>query len=698
MRSWAAAQNLGLFCVVLLLYTLGLMAKPMLVTLPCVLLLIDFWPLGRMDGSRGPQEDEPALTGVTAATTAKSLRRRAKRNQRLPSTTVSRRPPAMTALFPAFTRVLLLIVEKLPLFALAAVSSMVTPLAQHHGGSVASTDELPIDFRIQNSLQSYAGYLGRMVWPGKMMSLHLLVQDEQGRPYVNPRMVWLSVAVLLLLTAVAVAAFFHGRRYVTFGWLWYVGTLVPVIGFVQVGEQAMADRYTYIPYIGIFVVIVWAVGDVLEKFASPRRRLAPAVALAMVVLLGSWTSWTNCQIQTWRDRETHLLHALEVEPDNWNMLNNFGVHLWKQSQKQDAKRIECLIAGHKAEANACEQKSLEFKESAIASWTHGIRVRPSATDIHSNLGYMLSEKADQELRGGNKAASEKSLDLAKEHLRRAVFLKPISARPHNNLGRVLLKRGKIDEAIAEFRTSIALDPTLLEAHLNLGQVYKMQQKPDLAEGEYKAILGYYSPSVVEPEAIGNFCHALIALSEIVNSRGKGSEAIAYLRNAVAIQPTNDSARQGLAITLIKEGRRREAEGQLWILLGRSPDRGGLARGLGAALDKIGKPDDVNFVWNFMAWAFATAPQAVIRNGRDATILAECVYNRTKGQDPAAIDSLAAAQAECGQYNRAVQTAQVAIRLANSQGKKRLADAVSRRLQSYQQGKPYRCDPNQSDRE
>jgi len=689
-------SNLGLYCVVFLLYALGLLAKPMLVTLPFVLLLIDFWPLGRVFESSDQEEDKPAVAA------AKFVRRRAKRNQNLPSIpqfqTSPAMAPAMRGFFQVAIRTVLLSVEKLPLFALAAVSSMVTPIAQHHGGSMASTDELPIAFRLQNALQSYAGYLGRMFWPGKMMSLHLLLTDEKtGRPYVDPQMVALSAVVMVLLTALAIAGFIYGRRYLTFGWFWYVGTLVPVVGFVQVGEQSMADRYTYLPYIGLFVAVVWAVGDLLEKFAFLRRRLVPAVALAMVVILGSWISWTNYQIQTWSGVQTHLLHALDVEPNNWNMLNNYGVWLWKESQKQDASRIECLIAGNKAEADECEKKSLEFKEAAIASWTKGITARPSATDIHSNLGYMLSEKADQELRRGDRVASEKSLDQAEFHLREAVRLKPISSRPHNNLGRVLLKREKNDLAIAEFLKSIELDRSLLEAHLNLAQVYRMQQKLELAEGEYKAILGYYSESVVEPEAISNFCQAWIGMSDIANLRGKGSEAIACLRNAVAIQPMNANARPALAIMLIKEGQRRQAEEQLWVLLSRNPDRNGLAEGLGITFEKMGKPDDANFVWTFMAWAFATSPDASIRNGRAALILADRVYKRTNGQNPAAIDSLAAAQAECGQFNQAVQAAQVAIQLANSQGNKPLADAIVRRLQYYQQGKPYRCEVNGSDR-
>ena len=129
-------------------------------------------------------------------------------------------------------------------------------------------------------MQSYLIYISKLFWPGKMMSLHMLVSDEMGHPYVEPRMIALSIACFVCLTAVAIAAFFYGRRYVTFGWLWYVGTLVPVIGFVQVGEQGYADRYTYIPYIGLFVAIVWAIADLLDRFRSLRRLLVPVVSLA----------------------------------------------------------------------------------------------------------------------------------------------------------------------------------------------------------------------------------------------------------------------------------------------------------------------------------------------------------------------------------------------------------------------------------
>ncbi len=207
-----------------------------------------------------------------AADAARKARRRTRQKRRQPGPVYVQSSSATN--LPVFVRTLIrismLIVEKAPLLAMAACSSMVTPIAQSHGGSMASASDLPLGFRLQNSIQSYGAYIGRMFWPGKMMSLHLLLSDKNGHPYVEPSMFWLGLAVVVVLSAVALAAFFLGRRYITFGWLWYVGILVPVIGFVQVGEQAMADRYTYIPYVGLFVAIVWAIGDLMDSFPKWR--------------------------------------------------------------------------------------------------------------------------------------------------------------------------------------------------------------------------------------------------------------------------------------------------------------------------------------------------------------------------------------------------------------------------------------------
>ena len=179
-------------------------------------------------------------------------RRRAKRNQRLPT---ARRvtPMEVSASRPPSSPLVLTIIEKLPLLALAAVSAIITPYAQGHGGSMASTNDLSFAFRVENALQSYLTYITRMFYPGRMSVLYLLDVDKVNHYYTA-----LSIIVLTTITGLVILGLVFGRRYLAFGWAWYLGTLVPVIGIMQVGEQTHADRYTYTPYIGLFIMLAWA--------------------------------------------------------------------------------------------------------------------------------------------------------------------------------------------------------------------------------------------------------------------------------------------------------------------------------------------------------------------------------------------------------------------------------------------------------
>ena len=315
------------------------------------------------------------------------------------------------------------------MFALSAISAAITPYAQNHGGSMASTSELSFAFRIENSLQSYLTYITRMFWPGKMSVLYLLDVDHVDHVYTA-----VAAVALLLITGLVIWAAYYGRRYLAVGWFWYVGTLVPVIGIVQVGEQTHADRYTYIPYIGLFIMLAWGIADLIGLLPQVRTVFRFATGFAMVLVLATCVGWTKYQLQFWTDVETHLRHALTITPDNWNMLNNLGVKLWKKAQDEDVEAAKAEAKGDLETAKACHQKAVALKDDAKAQWIHGITARPTATDIHSNLGYAYSEA--ERPRQGRVAFDE------------AVDLKPISPRPHNNLGRVLLRRSQDCEAKA----------------------------------------------------------------------------------------------------------------------------------------------------------------------------------------------------------------------------------------------------------
>ena len=765
--------NLGLFCVVFLLYMLGLLAKPMLVTLPFVMLLLDYWPLRRVDPPLASEEEKPA---PAVADPARNARRRARERRRPPVPAYLQASSARTSQesYRTITRLMMLVVEKAPLFALAAISSVVTPIAQSHGGSMASANDLSPVFRLQNSIKSFSVYIGKMFWPGKMMSLHLIAQDKNQQPYVEPEFFLLGVAVVVVLTAVAIAAFFLGRRYITFGWLWYVGLLVPVIGFVQVGEQRWADRYTYVPYVGLFVAIVWTIGELIDRFPRWRPTLHFATAGGAVILLASWTSWTNYQIQTWSDVETHLVHALDVEPDNWNMLNNHGVYLWKEAQKREAKRDELLREGKTQEAQEFDVKVDEFKDAAMKSWIHGITSRPTATDIHSNLGYAYSEKASRlqeaanqlqaaagQLAANNPEESKRKqaeakqkeedakhfLDLAEHHLGEAVRLKDISPRPHNNLGRVLLRRSqqsdmeanaaeakgktdpveaakvkplrdtakqKLDQAIDQFERSVQLDPSLLEAHLNLGEVYTQLGKQDKAAQHYVKILAYFDPkTVIDRDALNNFSQAYFGLARIALAQsktaldqgkadlaqGKFDEAIKALKESLVINPTNMAAMDQEAYQLFRHGDYREGEKviNMWLSKLPPPARRQLADQFGKRFEVEGKHEQAIRAWLAMAWIFATSPEPQLRDPQAALGISDGIVNVTKQQDPLALDTRAAAFAANGQFPRAVEDAQAAINLANSQGNKALAELIAQRLSSYQRQTPYVSKPDGSDR-
>ena len=487
-----------LYCVIFVLYVLGLLAKPMLVTLPCVCLLLDFWPLGRFSSLFSDAPLQAALVERPAVP-----RRKAKRNQRLPARKAA--VPAERAMeWTGGAQILLLLLEKVPLLALSAASAIITPYAQNHGGSMASTSELSLGFRLENSLQSYMRYITRMFWPGKMSVLYLLDPDHVDHFYTA-----IAVVTLLTITGLVIWAAFYGRRYLAFGWFWYLGTLVPVIGIVQVGEQTHADRYTYIPYVGLFVMLAWGIADLINLLPQFRTGLRYATGIAMILVLAICVGWTKYQLQFWTGVEVHLRHALTITPDNWNMLNNLGVYLWKEAQKQDAVAAKAEADGDLTSAAEFHARSVALKDDATAQWIHGITARPTATDIHSNLGYRYSESGD--------------LDKAEWHLTQAVKLKPISPRPHNNLGRVLLRRSqkceadareadakhetekakrlrseakvKLDAAIAEFDTAVGYDPSLLEARLNLGEVYLSPSAlhPEKAEFHFLKILDSTRP-------------------------------------------------------------------------------------------------------------------------------------------------------------------------------------------------------------
>ena len=222
----------------------------------------------------------------------------------------------------ALEKALWLVAEKMPLLLLAFLSSRITYLAQVAGASMAKWTQLPLELRLSNVLTGYCRYIGGMIWPFKLAAFY---------PYeMNPDPLWvvLAAGLLILITYAVVVGAFFGRRYLAVGWFWFLGTMVPVIGLVQVGDQSMADRYSYFTFTGLFIIVVWGAADLLGRWSEGRLGLA----VATVALLAGYVYLTQVQVGYWKNAETSLRHTLDVEPDSPAFENNLGVYLWEKAE------------------------------------------------------------------------------------------------------------------------------------------------------------------------------------------------------------------------------------------------------------------------------------------------------------------------------------------------------------------------------
>lgn len=398
-------RSVASYLLVAAAFAAGLMAKPMLVTLPFVLLLIDYWPLGRSqtEGSR--------LTPLPGA----------KANGR-------RRPLPGEVLGSSWLRLLM---EKVPLAALAAGSCIVTFIVQDKGGAVASTRALPVALRLANIPISYIHYILKLIWPTRLAVLypHQGITPLSAEPIVC-FILLLSITALLIYLAVR-----HNFVAGVIGWLWYLGTLVPVIGLVQVGDQAMADRYTYIPSIGIFIIVAFAAARLAGR--SPSLRVVLAGAIVVIAII--WVAATRAQVLHWRDSEALCRRAITVTKDNAVMHNNLANVLRKQGKIQEA-------IGH-------YQKALE--------------IRPRYVRAHSNLGAALNQDG-------------KSAE-AMDHYRQAIEIRPFYADAHCNMAIALQMQDKLVEAIEHYRLALRDNPDYFKAYNNMAWIFATADEPGLRD-------------------------------------------------------------------------------------------------------------------------------------------------------------------------------------------------------------------------
>ncbi len=451
--------------VSILLFALGLMAKPMLVTLPFVLLLLDWWPLGRFGANLQTAQGHP----------------RAARSK----------PTALPE------RSLALLIEKIPFFVLSTISCVLTYIAQNTTGAVLALANLPLSARLANATVAYLRYVEKLIWP---------VNLAISYPLDNPLPVWLVAAAAFFLIAVTFAAAWSRKRYpcVLMGWLWYLGTLVPVIGLVQVGGQAMADRYSYIPSIGLFAATCWGIYDILHSWRYSQFAL---VALTTFVL-SAFASQAGRQLQYWRDGGTVFLRALAVTPNNYIAHATYGSFLLNQHHLKQA-RAECEMA---------------------------VKLRPDYPSGRLFLGNTLYLQGDLE-------------DAAREM---AVVrqIDPHSSDACRLLGEILMARKLPAEAAGQFGAELQLDPGNPGAHCRLGKALAAQGKLDGARAEFREAIGL----VFEyPDA-----HYQLALA--LETQRKTAEAISHYRTALKFKPNYPEALNNLAWILAADSAAQNRDG------------------------------------------------------------------------------------------------------------------------------------------
>lgn len=406
----------GKYLLVILFFAIGLMSKPMIVTLPFVLFLLDFWPLGRIGFQAIVDNDK---------------------NQKRESVTH-------------------LILEKTPLLILVILSSCITFYAQKHGEAVIPLIKVSLKSRIMVALVAYAGYIEKMICPVKLAVFY---------PYPKIVQWWEfgGAIVFLVLVSFLSIIFIKKRPYLIVGWLWYLGTLVPVVGLVQVGSQSMADRYTYVPLIGIFIMIAWGMPELLAKWRYGKILLGVFAAILISLL----TAATYKQVGYWKNNVTLFEHAIEVTNNNYVACNNLGVALKKQGDTDEAvnyylRALEIYPLYPEALLNLANALSMQGKTGeAIHYYLRALIIKPSYADAHYNLA--------------NALVAQGKAGEARNHYLQAIKINPSYAEAYANLGNVLVTQGQIDEAIRYYKRALQIKPDFEDAYYNLGIAFFHKQ-------------------------------------------------------------------------------------------------------------------------------------------------------------------------------------------------------------------------------
>jgi len=447
----------GRYLLVVLAFALGLMAKPMLVTLPFVLLLLDYWPLRRFQYDN--QKKSPTWP---------------------------------------------LLKEKIPLFILAAASGILTYIIQQSAGAMNLAETYPLTLRISNALISYLLYVAKLFYPTHLAVLYPYPADSLP--------LWQPILSLIALAGVSAAVIYAARQYpfLPVGWLWYLGTLVPVIGLVQVGNQARADRYTYLPSLGIFIIVAWGSAALAAKWRYRKLLLSIATTIALTALLVC----THLQVKYWKNEITLYKRALTVTKNNYIMLCNYGAALIDEG----------------------------YYNEAMKHLNAALQINPQYYFAHYGIGKALLK--------------QEKFDQAVDYFKKALHLKPDYYKPYFELGVISLKQGNTDQAIDYWKKTLIHKPDYPDASYNLAVAMTEQGKFDEAINYFKIALS----------ALPDWPQAHYEMGRVFYLQGKRNLAIEQCEEALRLKPDYITARITLAHTLAEIGQTPSAVEQYYYVL------------------------------------------------------------------------------------------------------------------------------------
>ena len=586
------------------LLALGLMAKPMLVTWPFLFLLLDYWPLRRVtelqpdpvdtdhsDSADGPPPCEP-----------RPMRR--------------------------------LIIEKLPLFGLSLAFSVLAYVIQQGAGSMVTEQRVPFVLRLGNAAMSYVRYLEKLVWPTDLSLLYPHPYLAGGIPWAGWQIAVAALLLVMVTAALAVAA--RRRAPLLVGWLWYVGTLVPVIGIVQVGNQAMADRFMYLPMIGVLIMLAWGTSDFVAglRHRSAAQRVTAALAVIIIVACSALT-W--CQLGHWRNSFTVFEHAIEVEGNSAVMHQMLGLAHWQKWQDDAARE------------SLAEQE--QHFDLALAEFRAAARLAPDQYEHEMRLSDALLQMG--------------ALDDAAQRLR--VGIRSLEPQPrtfawaalHFELAEVLQRDGRLDAAIDACQEAVSTAPTATPMQEALQTLIRTRARLD------QEIARHEQRVLADPDD----ADAAFGLARSLAAPGRYDAAIAQLQRVVAMRPDMAEAYSRLGELLSNQRRDDEAVTAYRRAVRLEPDR---AIALNAA-----------------AWIQATRPDGTPEHAAEALQLAVKASALTYDQNAGILDTLAAAQAAIGDFDAARQTAARAIDMAMRDGQLEIARQMRQHLSFYEQNRPYR---------